>query len=241
MTSEDLKSGSRAFFETCLSIVGGATFVLQMISHIAVLSGNDAYDENEAIQITVFSAFLLLSLTDGYVHFRIYNHKNYDKSERSTIASSTTEISHQSPTIASFDNSRDTDQKLSTHYTALPGVETSEPYVKKHQHQHQHQHQNQHQHQHQTCTLTVKSNEFSWLAFICTASCSIDIACLPSVIMSCLRGRTIIGPVDDKQRWIEIGLSTAATAVSAWNSSRLYVMSKKHLMGEEEGPCPCKH
>ena len=96
------------------------------------------------------------------------------------------------------------------------------------------------------------TQDFSWPAFICAVSCSIDTASAPLVIMSLSRNAGLLGPTNPSQKIIEITLSSLTTILSAWSAPRLYAMGKKHLGNDRtdptqnksdndhtEHPCPC--
>ncbi len=183
ITTEDLRSASRAASEAALSIAGGTAFFLRMIDNIAYLAIHEDYKNPDALIYSSLTFFTLLSIADGWVHFKIYNHGRYDEQHDDEGAALVSKVS------------------------ALPAG-----------------HDEHHHHL-----------EFSWSAFLCTLSCSVDSSSVAVVIMTLLRGADILGPIDPDQRIVELAASGLMVGLSLWNAPRKYRMAKEHLC------CPGHH
>ena len=81
VTSENIKSFGTSALEATLGWAGASLFILTTLEYIVQLSGKEHYENSGSIRWTVLSFIGLLSLIDCYVHFKVFNHKRYDKKQ----------------------------------------------------------------------------------------------------------------------------------------------------------------
>ncbi|PHQ82485.1 MAG: hypothetical protein COB66_00265 [Coxiella sp. (in: Bacteria)] len=197
ITSEDLKSFSRAACDTVLSIASGTAFALRIVDDMEHLLGSEAYKNPKEFQYGALAFFAVLSLADGYVHFRMYNHARYNKVKTPVLTPATAELG-----------------------TLLIN--------EKQAHKHEDDHEDEHEHGHKHKPKQNLSS-FSFPAFLCALSCSVDTTSAPIVVLSLFRGIGLLGRISKAQRVVEVVGSAVTGALSLWNASRLYSMAKEHL------------
>ena len=187
ITAEDSKSFGTSLLEAVLGWAGASAFVLVTLEYIMQLASNSRYENTKTTPATVVAIVGLLSLVDGYVHYKVYSHKRYDKQH-----------DHHS-----YDNH---DQKtLATTTTPL-----LEP------------------------TLQDK---FSYAAFFCALSCSIELVGVPTAVAALMRTMNILGELNQTQKIIELSLSSLTIGFCIWAGSRRYALAKNHLEHGRQHTC----
>lgn len=80
-------------------------------------------------------------------------------------------------------------------------------------------------------------DHFSFAAFICAFSCSIELVGVPTAVAVLFRAMNVLGELNKTQKITELSLSTLTIGFCIWAGSRRYSMSKNHLEHGNQHQC----